>query len=38
MLGFNHQNGSYLEIDGAHIYYERQGNPNGYPLIFCMVA
>ncbi|PHM49397.1 alpha/beta fold hydrolase [Xenorhabdus miraniensis] len=34
MLGFNHQNGSYLEIDGAHIYYERQGNPNGYPLIF----
>ncbi|MDX7987398.1 alpha/beta hydrolase [Xenorhabdus sp. 12] len=34
MLGFNHQEGRYLEIDGAHIYYEIQGNANGYPLIF----
>ncbi|MBI6548247.1 alpha/beta fold hydrolase [Xenorhabdus lircayensis] len=34
MFSFNHQNGSYLEIDSAHIYYEIQGNANGYPLIF----
>ncbi|MBC8949553.1 MULTISPECIES: alpha/beta fold hydrolase [Xenorhabdus] len=34
MFGFNHQDGSYLEVDGAHIYYEIQGNANGYPLIF----
>ncbi|PHM38675.1 acyl-CoA esterase [Xenorhabdus mauleonii] len=34
MLGFNHQEGHYLEIDGAHIYYEIQGNAKGYPLIF----
>ncbi|OTA16306.1 hydrolase [Xenorhabdus vietnamensis] len=34
MFGFNHQDGSYLEVDGAHIYYEIQGNANGNPLIF----
>ncbi|MDC9589946.1 alpha/beta hydrolase [Xenorhabdus sp. XENO-10] len=34
MYGFNHQDGRYLEMDGAHIYYEIQGNANGYPLIF----
>ncbi|MDC9596143.1 alpha/beta fold hydrolase [Xenorhabdus anantnagensis] len=34
MFGFNHQDGRYLEVDGAHIYYEIQGNANGYPLIF----
>ncbi|MDX7992863.1 alpha/beta fold hydrolase [Xenorhabdus littoralis] len=34
MSGFSHQDGSYLEVDGAHIYYELQGKANGYPLIF----
>ncbi|MBD2811827.1 alpha/beta hydrolase [Xenorhabdus sp. Vera] len=34
MFGFNHQDGSYLEIDGADIYYEIRGKANGYPLIF----
>ncbi|WP_233420712.1 alpha/beta fold hydrolase [Xenorhabdus nematophila] len=34
MFSFNHQNGRYLEVDGADIYYEIQGNANGYPLIF----
>ncbi|MDC9606270.1 alpha/beta fold hydrolase [Xenorhabdus griffiniae] len=34
MFSFNHQDGNYLEVDDAHIYYEIQGNTNGYPLIF----
>ncbi|WP_231691333.1 alpha/beta fold hydrolase [Alcaligenes faecalis] len=33
MSVFNHQNGRHIEIDGANIYYEIQGNPDGPALL-----
>ncbi|WP_199174633.1 alpha/beta fold hydrolase [Stenotrophomonas maltophilia] len=34
MPSFNHQDGRHVEIDGANIYYEVQGNPDGPALVF----
>ncbi|MBA6115008.1 alpha/beta hydrolase [Pseudomonas sp. NC26] len=34
MTVFNHQDGEYVQIDGARIYYEQQGNECGFPLVF----
>lgn len=34
MPAFNHQDGHHVEIDGANIYYEAQGNPDGPALVF----
>lgn len=33
MTIFNHQDGQYLSIDGARIYYEQQGQQDGLPLV-----
>lgn len=30
---FNHQTGSHVEVDGASLYYEEQGQPDGPPLL-----
>ena len=34
MTVFNHQDGEHLQINGAHIYYEQQGNQDGPALVF----
>ncbi len=34
MSVFNHQDGRHIEIDGAQIYVEEKGRPDGPPLIF----
>lgn len=34
MTVFNHQDGQHLQIGGAHIYYEQQGNQDGPALVF----
>ncbi|MDO4904707.1 MAG: alpha/beta hydrolase [Lautropia sp.] len=34
MTRFNHQDGEYVEVDGARLYVEQQGNLAGPPLIF----
>lgn len=34
MTVFNHQDGEYLQIDSARIYYEQQGNEGGSALVF----
>ncbi|MCE4057108.1 alpha/beta fold hydrolase [Pseudomonas sp. Au-Pse12] len=34
MQFFNHMSGKHLEIDGAEIYYEVQGNEGGEPIVF----
>lgn len=34
MTVFNHQTGQTLSIDGARIYYEQQGKPDGPALVF----
>lgn len=34
MTTFNHKDGHHVEIDGANIYYEQQGNQNGPALLF----
>lgn len=34
MAVFNHQDGQHLQIDGARIYYEQQGNQDGPALVF----
>lgn len=33
MASFDHQHGQHVEIDGARIYYECRGNPNGPALV-----
>jgi pimeloyl-ACP methyl ester carboxylesterase len=33
MRRFEHRSGSYIEIDGAKIYYEETGNKSGHPLL-----
>lgn len=33
MKDFDHQSGSYIEIDGAKIYCEETGNRSGHPLL-----
>lgn len=33
MTTFNHQDGQHIEIDGARIYVEQQGNPGGPALL-----
>ena len=34
MHTFNHRDGQHLDIDGARIYVEEQGNPDGPALLF----
>ena len=34
MHTFNHRDGQHLDIDGARIYVEEQGNPGGPALLF----
>lgn len=34
MHTFNHRDGQHLDIDGARIYVEEQGNPDGSALLF----
>lgn len=34
MTVFNHRDGQHLQIDGARIYYEQQGNQERPPLLF----
>ena len=34
MHTFNHRDGQHLDIDGARIYVEEQGNPDGPTLLF----
>ena len=34
MQAFNHQDGEYIEIDQASLYYEQQGNMEGPALVF----
>ncbi|WP_425440426.1 alpha/beta fold hydrolase, partial [Photobacterium lipolyticum] len=33
LLRFTHDSGHYFTFDGADIYYEILGNPNGKPLV-----
>ena len=33
MHTFNHRDGQHLDIDGARIYVEEQGNPDGPALL-----
>ena len=33
MLAFTQKNGHYLRVDGAELYYEIMGKPNGKPLV-----
>ncbi|QLF94669.1 alpha/beta fold hydrolase [Pseudomonas sp. ABC1] len=34
MAVFNHQDGRHIEVDGAQLYMEQQGNPDGPVLVF----
>lgn len=34
LQAFNHNDGQYIEVDSAKIYYEIQGNQTGEPIVF----
>ena len=34
LIKFTHNNGQYLNFDGAELYYETLGNSNGVTLVF----